>query len=91
MSTYKRHAHAVLSAIGFNPNKTALEPRHLRVGIDMGKADTAGLVNLLIDKGVLSAQEYIEAVEKSAAEEVERQKQALARELGIDPAHIQLY
>ena len=88
--TYEEHAHAVQSAIEFSPNKRQLEPKHLRVGIDMQKADTLGLVRLLIEKGVFTCEEYAAAVTSSAAEEVEFQKKRLAAEMGMDPDKIKL-
>jgi len=84
MSDYEHYAHQVQTAIGFNPNKRALEPKHLRTGIDMGKADQKGLVELLISKGVFTVEEYVAAVTKSAADEAELQLTALAREMGVD-------
>jgi hypothetical protein len=75
----------VQAAIAFNPNKRALEPKHMRTGIDMSKADIGGLVTLLIEKGVFTSEEYVAAIEFSAEREAELQKQAVAREMGIDP------
>lgn len=84
MDTYENYAKQVQTAIGFNPNKKALEPKHLRVGIDMGKADMKGLVELLIAKGIFTADEYVEAITNSAAHEAELHRTALAEEMGID-------
>jgi hypothetical protein len=47
-------------------------PKHLRVGLNMSKADQLGLVLLLISKGVFTEEEYIEAVRLSANEELAR-------------------
>jgi len=91
VTEYEKHAHAVQTAIEFNSNKKALEPKHLRVGIDMSKADMEGLVTLLIAKGVLTMDEYVKAVTQSAANEAERHKFNLAREMGMDPDNINLY
>lgn len=48
------------------------ESKHLRVGIDISKAEQEGLASLLIQKGVITEAEYLramtEAVEKEAAE-----------------------
>lgn len=85
---YNNAAHAVQSAIAFNPNKKVLEPKHLRVGIDMSKADMAGLVTLLIEKGVFTIEEYTAAIENSAEDEAQTQREACARELGIDPSKL---
>ena len=88
---YKKHAHAVQTAIEFNPNKRPCEPKHLRVGIDMSKADMAGLAELLIAKGVFTLEEYIAAITKSARDEAMRHRDALAAEIGTDPDNINLY
>jgi hypothetical protein len=90
MSEYQRAAKAVQTAIEFNPNKTALEPKHMRVGIDMSKADMSGLVNLLINKGVISLEEYEQAITQSANMEATRHRIALADQLGMDPDKITL-
>lgn len=82
---YEKHAHAVQTAIAFNPDKKSQEPKHLRVGIDMSKADMEGLASLLIAKGVFTLDEYVDAVTKSAASEAERQRIACAKALGVDP------
>lgn len=91
MTEYERHAHAVQTAIEFNSDKTSQEPKHLRVGVDMSKADMAGLVTLLIEKGVFNLDEYIAAVTKSAKDEAERHRVILARKLGMNPDDITLY
>jgi len=90
MDSYQQSAKKVQAAIGYNPNKKALEPKHLRVGIDMSKADQKGLVDLLIAKGVFTKEEYIDAVTQSAAEEAELQRAALANEMGVHPSTITL-
>ena len=87
---YEKHAHTVQTAIAYNPDAKALEPKHLRVGIDMSKADQAGLARLLIDKGVFTEAEYVEAITQSAKEEAERQRLALAATIGVDPDDLDL-
>lgn len=57
---------ATLLGVGRDKRCTA---KHLRVGIDMQKADTAGLVTLLIEKGVFSMAEYVAAIAYSAETE----------------------
>lgn len=82
---YLKAAHAVMAAIGFAPERKLLEPKHMRTGIDMTKADMKGLVDLLIAKGVFTSQEYMAAIEVSAEEEVEFQTREVARIMGIEP------
>lgn len=91
MKEYIRHAHAVQTAVEFNPDKTSQSPKHLRVGLNMSKADMAGLAKLLIAKGVFTLEEYETAIVNSAADEVEEHRKRLGEELGIDPSKLVLY
>ncbi len=70
--SYEEAAHGVQTAIAFDigQGRKATEPKHMRVGIDLSKADMLGLAVLLIDKGIITSEEYIEAVRLSANEEV---------------------
>jgi hypothetical protein len=72
--SYEQAAHGVQSAIAHEMNlptkSKATDPKHMRVGIDMSKADQLGLVELLIAKGVFTAEEYIEYMRLSANEEL---------------------
>lgn len=70
--SYEEAAHGVQSAIAFDIGKggKAAEPKHMRVGIDMSKADMLGLVTLLIEKGVFTEVEYIEAMRLAANHEL---------------------
>lgn len=70
--TYKEAAHGVQShiAYGIQIGEHATEPKHLRLGIDMEKADTLGLVCLLMDKGVITPEEYHEYLRRAANHEL---------------------
>lgn len=70
--SYEAAAHGVQTAIAYDMANgcEVTEPKHMRVGIDMSKADMLGLVHLLIEKGVISEAEYIEAMRLSANEEL---------------------
>lgn len=90
MSAYHAAGHRIQSAIaalmGRDPGYSATEPKHLRVGIDMSKSDQAGLVNLLIAKGVFTEDEYLAAITQSATEEAnayERTVQSVFGHRGI--------
>lgn len=48
----------------------AAEPKHLRVGINIALSDHGGLVDLLIDKGIITSAEYFKAI----ANAMEREK-----------------
>ena len=75
---YEGAAHAIQSAISYNPDKKAQEPKHLRVGIDIRKAEHAGLVRLLVEKGTFTNDEYLEAVVVAMEEEAEFQAEQCA-------------
>lgn len=54
---------------GFDPSDGS--PKHLRVGINAAMSDHGGLVRLLIEKGLISEDEYTKAI----ADEMEREKE----------------
>ncbi len=70
--TYEQAAHGVQTAIAFDMTQgsTASTPKHLRVGVDMSKADMMGLTMLLISKGVITLDEYTEHMRLAANEEL---------------------
>lgn len=61
---YAGLAHAVQSGIAacMSVGWRGAEPKHLRVGIDTQKSDMGALVGLLIKKGVITEEEYAEAI-----------------------------
>lgn len=87
---YVKYAHGVQTALAYSQDAKCMEPKHLRVGVDMSKADMAGLATLLIEKGVFTKAEYLEAIVKSAHDEMMRQRDALASQMGMDPDQITL-
>jgi len=50
----------------------ATEPKHLRTGINCAMADQSGLAKLLIDKGLITENEYLEAIRLAMNEELAR-------------------
>lgn len=87
---YDAAGHRVQTAIAmlmnFDPDYQATQPKHLRVGVDMEKADMAGVVTLLIEKGIFTKDEYLKAILKSAIDEAnsyETQLQAVLGHRGV--------
>lgn len=78
-SKYEGHLHAMQSGVAMemHRNPAPTEPKHLRVGINASKADQAGLVKLLIAKGLFTEDEYVEAITESMADEVKRYEELL--------------
>ena len=83
---YHLAAHKVQSAIAvlmsLPGGYDATSPKHMRTGVDMSKADQAGLATLLIAKGVFTKDEYLEAVADSAELEAERFEKQVSEKLG---------
>lgn len=73
--TYEEAAHGVQSATAFEQSKHGSQsgsPKHLRTGINMAMADHAALVQLLMDRGIITNEEYLEALRLWANEELAR-------------------
>lgn len=71
---YKADAHAMQTGVAYMIEKGsgAESPKHLRVGVNSAMVDHAGLAMLLIKKGIITEEEYIEAIADKMREEKER-------------------
>lgn len=89
---YSQAQHAMQTGVSmimqYSPTET--EPKHLRVGINTAMCDHAALVRLLIEKGIITNDEYMAAVTKEMNQEVQRYHERLQRYLGGGPAGIEL-
>ena len=87
---YMALGHAVQTGIGMRIelDKTFATPKDVRTGLDTSKADMDGLVNLLIQKGVFTDIEYMEAIVASMKREKDRWEADITQRLG--GRHIQL-
>jgi hypothetical protein len=81
---YERAAHRVQTAIAFDPDRPRDQYKDLRVGIDLSKSDMGGLATLLIAKGIITSEEYLEAIADSAEREAELKENALSVRHGIN-------
>lgn len=52
-------------------------PKHLRVGVNVALSDHGALVDLLIKKGVITEEEYLEAIADKMEEERDRYQDQL--------------
>lgn len=85
--SYSEALHGVQSAIKYKIENNLSEshsPKHMRVGVDMSKADMAGLVMLLMEKGLFTLEEYLEAVRLHANQELHMHEEEV-REKGALP------
>lgn len=60
LARYRAAAHAMQSGVAtkmtFDPSST--NPKHLRTGVNSAMVEHSALVKLLVDKGVITEQEY---------------------------------
>ena len=88
MSDHKQRwmdaAHAMQSGVAMEMNYREMptQPKHLRVGINSAMTDHSGLVKLLINKGLITEDEYIEAIADAMVKEKERYEETLSQLLG---------
>lgn len=83
----KRHAaalHAVQSGVAVEANyrSAPTELKHLRTGINAAMADQAGLARLLMEKGVFTEAEYLDAIAESMEAEQARYEAHLTELVG---------
>lgn len=81
---YHAAAHAMQSGVAseMNHNPKPTEPKHLRVGINSAMADHAALAKLLIDKGVITEDEYFEAIADGMEREQKSYEERLSEHFG---------
>ena len=82
---YRRLAHAVQSGVAMKMNyDNEASPKHLRVGVNMAMCDSAAVGKLLIEKGIFTEQEYINALCRQLEEEVKKYERELSDLVGAD-------
>lgn len=81
---YLDAVHAMQSGVAMKMNLQAAEttPKHLRVGVNAAMCDHTALARLLIDKGVITDDEYVAAIADEMERERERYQQWLAERIG---------
>lgn len=89
---YLKAAHAMQTGVAmemnYDPQPTT--PKHLRVGVNSAMSDQGGLVTLLIAKGIITEEEYLEAICASMEREAESYTQRIRAHLGPDAPDITL-
>jgi hypothetical protein len=81
---YNRAAHRVQTAIAFHPDRPRDQYKDLRVGLDLSKSDQGGLATLLIEKGIITREEYIAAMADAAEREAAAKEDELSVRYGIN-------
>jgi hypothetical protein len=79
---YYKLAHAIQSGIEFNKDADVQSPKHLRVGVNLRAVELGALMKLLTDKGIITVEEYEEALLTAMREEVARYEMELSEQYG---------
>lgn len=79
---YDAAAGAVQSGVAAMPDHANLSAKHLRVGVNMAFSDGSALAALLIDKGIITTVEYVEALADAAESEKARYEAEVSERLG---------
>jgi SOS response regulatory protein OraA/RecX len=66
--------------MNYNPKPT--EPKHLRTGLNMAMVEHAALARLLIAKGVITEEEYMQALAEGAEAEKQQYEDRLRARFG---------
>lgn len=88
---YQAAAHAVQSALAavlgaLGPKAAGADPKHLRTGLNLVMADHGSLADLLIRKGVITEEEYLEAIAAGTEREAERTAARARQDLNLPDA-----
>jgi hypothetical protein len=84
--SYTEAAHGIQTGIAWELERgsQSATPKHLRVGVNLAMSDHAGLVRLLIEKGIFTEEEYLKAITDEANRELDRVEKTVNDEYGGD-------
>jgi len=85
---YLNAMHAQQSAIAFEIERlgeanAGSSAKHLRVGMNSALGDQAGLAKLLIEKGLITEQDYLNAIVEGAEREAIRMRDIVRESTGL--------
>lgn len=83
---YLAAAHGMQTGVAYVMEKDPSEttPKHLRVGINCAMSDQGGLAALLIEKGIITLEEYKKAIADSMERERDNYQQLVNNHYGFD-------
>lgn len=84
---YEAAAHAMQTGVAWELERDGISagpasPKHLRVGVNAAMCDQAALVKLLIAKGIITHDEYLEAIATAMEAEAARYEARISRATG---------
>jgi hypothetical protein len=89
---YMAAMHAVQTGVAFlmNFDPAEVDPKHLRVGVNSALLNVGAVAKLLVDKGVITTDEYEAAIAEAAEAEAERYRERIQARYGTDGTKIHL-
>jgi hypothetical protein len=84
---YTRLAHAVQTGVAYEHGFGSQDgtPKHLRTGLNCVMADLGSLVKLLIEKGLITEEEYFAAILAGLQREIDTYEARIAARTGGGP------
>lgn len=81
---YLKLAHAMQTGVAMEMHHRPeiVEPKHLRVGINSALSDNRAIATLLMKKGIITEEEYFEALRDAMRLEVAEHEKRLSKLLG---------
>lgn len=76
------HAMQSGAAMKMNYDANDCSPKHLRVGVNSAMVEHAALVQVLLDKGIITEEDYYQALNKWMENEVKIYRDWLSERLG---------
>lgn len=82
---YHEAAHAMQTAVKIDQERGSQDgsPKHLRVGINSAMVNHDAIATLLIDKGIITEEEYVAALAAAMEREVARYRERINLPEGI--------
>lgn len=78
-----QHAVQTLIALEMGIDPSFVQPKHMRVGVDTALVEIGALGELLVDKGVITLEEYIAAMAHGMEREVQLRRERLGIPNGV--------
>ena len=79
-------SHAMQTGVAYEiektPSNSATSPKHLRTGVNAAMVEHAALVELLVEKGIITLEEFLERNCAKMQEEVDKYEERLSKAYG---------
>lgn len=77
---YLHHSHRMQTGVEYLKDKSDQTPKMLRVGVNAAMSDQSGLAGLLIKKGIITLDEYENAMAEAMKREADRYEAEVAQQ-----------